>query len=188
MLHYVLAFISGFFVKWVDWIEDDRKGEGLLKFPLAVVYGLLIGYLISQASFSELFLGALVAQVFARKIDNIGHVTGFIAVIAALLYFGLPAISLNFMFFFLILAFLDEQKYVGRYRRITEWRLFLKTGAIATIILGRYDYAIAVLIFDAGYVLFSEIRKIIMPKMAIPVPKKKPKKKQKKARRRAKKV
>ncbi len=168
MLHYVLAFIAGFFVKWVDWIEDDKKGEGLLKFPLAVVYGVIIGYLISQASFSELFLGALIAQVFARKIDNIGHVTGFLAVIVSMLYFGLPVIAFNFFFYFLILAFLDEQKYAGRFEMITRWRLFLKIGAIAVILLGRYDYAIAVLLFDAGYILFDELRRMLFPVFAIP--------------------
>jgi len=164
MLQYVLAFIAGFFVKWVDWIEDDRKGRGLLKFPLAIIYGVLIGYLISQASFSELFLGALIAQVFARKIDNIGHVTGFIASMAALVYFGLPSIGIEFMLFFLVLAFLDEQEWPGRLRMLSEWRLFLKTGAIALILIGRYDYAIAILVFDAGYMLFTELRSMLFPK------------------------
>ncbi len=164
MLDYVLAFIAGFFVKWVDWIEDDRKGKGLLKFPLALIYGILIGYLISQASFSELFLGALIAQVFARKIDNIGHVTGFIAAIAALFYFGLPSIGIEFMLYFLVLAFLDEVEWPGRYRLISDWRLFLKVGAIALIFIGRYDYAVAILVFDAGYMLFTELRRMLFPK------------------------
>jgi hypothetical protein len=173
LFNYVLAFISGFFVKWVDWIEDDRKGKGLLKFPLAVLYGILIGYLISQATFSELFLGALIAQVFARKIDNISHVTGFFASVAALLYFGLPAVNPEFFVYFLILAFLDEQKYPGRYELLSRWRMFLKTGAVMTILLGRYDFAIAILLFDAGYMLFSEVRKIFFPEIAIPKPEKK---------------
>ena len=179
MLHYVLAFIAGFFVKWVDWIEDDRKGEGLLKFPLAILYGILIGYLISQASFSEVLLGALIAQVFARKIDNISHVTGFAFSIIALGYFGFPSVHLNYMFYFLILAFLDEQKLMGSYSRITRYRLFLKIGAVATILTGRFDYAIALLIFDAVYLLFTEIRKAFFPAAApaqVMRPEKKPKK------------
>lgn len=168
MIHFVLAFLAGFFVKWVDWIEDDKKGKGLLKFPLAIIYGVLIGYLISQASFSALFLGGLIAQVFARKIDNIAHVTGFIASMAAMLYFGLPTIALSFLFYFMILAFLDEQNYIGRYKMITQWRLFMKVGSLALILIGRYDYAIAILLFDGGYLLFTELRKIFFEKPAIP--------------------
>lgn len=162
-LQYILAFVSGFLVKWVDWIEDDRKGEGYLKFILAIAYGLIIGYLISQTSFTELFVGAAIAQIFARKIDNISHAVGIVATIAAVLFFGVPVLHLSFLFYFVILAFLDEQEYIGRYRRITEWRLFTKVGAVLLIFIGRYDYAIAILLFDGGYVLFTELRKILFP-------------------------
>ena len=173
MFNYIIALVAGFFVKWVDWIEDDKKGEGLLKFPLAIIYGMLIGYLISQATFSELFIAALIAQVFARKIDNIGHVTGIFAAIATLLYFGLPSIGLEYFVYFLILAFMDEQKYPGRFELLSKWRMFLKVGAIALILIGRYDFAIAILMFDGGYMLFGEIRRIFFPEITIPEPKEK---------------
>jgi len=175
-LQYILAFISGFLVKWVDWIEDDKKGEGYLKFILAITYGLTIGYLISQASFTELFVGAIIAQIFARKIDNISHAIGFIATITAVIYFGVPVLHLSFLFYFIVLAFLDEQEYIGRYRRITEWRLFTKVGAVLLIFIGRYDYAIAILLFDGGYVLFTELRKILFPDIKLPQAPEKPKK------------
>jgi len=181
-LHYFLAFVSGFLVKWVDWIEDDRKGDGYLKFILAIAYGLIIGYLISQASFAELFLGAIIAQIFARKIDNISHAIGFVATIAAMIYFGLHTMDLHFIIYFFILAFLDEQQYLGNYRRITEWRLFTKLGAVALILIGRFDYAIAILLFDSGYILFRELRKTLFPQTDLPPkPAKKKKKKPKKA-------
>ena len=181
-VQYFLAFVSGFLVKWVDWIEDDRKGEGYFKFILAIAYGLIIGYLISQASFAELFLGAIIAQIFARKIDNISHAVGFLATIVAIIYFGVAGLDLAFVFYFLILAFLDEQEYLGRYRRITEWRLFTKVGAVALILVGRFDYAIAILLFDSGYILFRELRKTFFPQTDLPPkPKKAKKKKTKKA-------
>ena len=181
-LQYFLAFISGFLVKWVDWIEDDRKGDGYLKFILAVAYGLIIGYLISQASFAELFLGAIIAQIFARKIDNISHAVGFVATIAAMVYFGLHTMDLTFIIYFFVLAFLDEQEYLGSYRRITEWRLFTKVGAVALILIGRFDYAIAILLFDSGYILFTELRKILFPKTNLPMESKPVKKKSRKAK------
>ncbi len=159
LINYLLAFVAGFFVKWVDWIEDDRKGKGVVKFPLAIFYGGIIGYLISTASFSEIFLGALLAQVFARKIDNISHITGFVTSILTLFYFGFPTVQLNYLFYFMLLAFLDEQDFVGRFRFLTEYRLFLKIGAVLMLFIGRWDYAVAILLFDLGYILFTEIRK-----------------------------
>ena len=73
----VLAFFAGIAVKAVDWIDDEQKGKYIIKWPLAIIYWGLIGLLISQASFSTIFLAALFAQVFARKIDTHTHVLGF---------------------------------------------------------------------------------------------------------------
>jgi len=158
MLYYVLAFISGIFVKWVDWIEDEQKGKSLLKYPLAVIYGVLIGYLISAASFSEIFLAALVAQVFARKIDTVAHILGFVVAMMSLLFFGFPEITIPFFGYFLILAFIDEQNFGERYKFITKYRPVLKLGSLLAILWGRWDFFIAVLLFDAGYMLYQKFK------------------------------
>lgn len=158
MLNYVLAFITGIFVKWVDWIEDEEKGKSKLKYPLAVVYGLLIGYLISMAPFSEIFLGALVAQVLARKIDTAAHILGFIVAIASLMFFGFPEIILSFFGFFLILAFLDEQEFGGRFKSISKYRPLLKLGSLLLLLFGRWEYPLAILLFDGGYLLFQKLK------------------------------
>ncbi len=158
MLNYIIALITGFFVKWVDWIEDEGKGKSNLKYPFAVLYGLLIGYLISVASFSEIFLGALVAQIFARKIDTVAHILGFVVAILSLLFFGFPEIIVPFFGYFLILAFIDEQNFGERYKFITKYRPVLKIGALLAVIWGRWDYLIAILLFDAGYMLYQKVK------------------------------
>ena len=63
LLPYVLALVAGIVVKVVDWLDDNRKSKSPVKYLLAIIYGALIGYLISVAPFSALFLAAVVAQV-----------------------------------------------------------------------------------------------------------------------------
>lgn len=153
-LPYILAFIAGIFVKWVDWIDDDKKGKNPIKWPLAIAYGIIIGFIISSASFAIMFLAALIAQMFARKVDTRAHFLGFVMVVLSLLYFGLPNIEYAFLVYFLVLAFADEADFIGRLRPLTEYRPFLKIGALLMILLGRFDFLIAILCFDLGYELF----------------------------------
>ena len=159
VLPFVLAFVAGLLVKIVDWMEDDRKTSAALKLPLAVAYGLMIGYLIGTASFSAIFLAALVAQVFARKIDTLSHTVGFAVAVLSLFYFGFPALDLPLLAFFLVLAFLDEADFIGKLHPITEYRLILKAGALLLIPFGRWDYFAGIMSFDIGYELFRQAAK-----------------------------
>ncbi|HID72616.1 TPA: hypothetical protein EYP38_01630 [Candidatus Micrarchaeota archaeon] len=159
---FAVALVAGFLVKIVDWIDDDKKGKNPIKWPLAVIYGLLIGYLIGTASFSVLFLAAVVAQVFAKKIDTRAHMLGIAATAISMLYFGLQPIPLNFFAYFLILAFLDEADFIGRLRPLEKYRLVLKVGAAMMILVGRWDFFIAILSFDFGYELFDYLQKRII--------------------------
>lgn len=159
LLPYALAFVAGFIVKIVDWLEDDKKSRNPGKYVLALIYGVLIGYLIGTASFSMIFLAALVAQVFARKIDTTAHLLGFAASVLSLLFFGVPALDMAFFFAFLVLAFLDEVDFVGKLRPLTDYRLFLKIGAAVPLLIGRWDYFAGIIAFDAGYELFGYLSK-----------------------------
>ena len=178
-----LAFIAGLIVKSVDWIDDERKGRYIIKWPLAIIYGGLIGLLISQASFSTIFLAALFAQVFAQKIDTHTHVLGFAFAILSLIYLGFPSLDIYFFGFFIVLAFMDEIKffenpkntrnvasmssgrpnrqhasdiamsYFGRMHWIMEYRPFLKLGALLMLAFGRIDYFLGIMLFDIGYIV-----------------------------------
>jgi len=165
ILPYALAFIAGFIVKFVDWLDDERKSKNPVKYLLAIFYGVLIGYLIGTANFSAIFLAALVAQVFARKIDTLAHRIGFITSAVSLLLFGLPSMDVALLIYFLVLAFLDEVDFVGWLRPLTEYRPFLKVGPLApALMFGRWEYFAGIIAFDMGYELFNGVKKHIKRK------------------------
>jgi hypothetical protein len=158
MFNFVIAFVAGFIVKIVDFFEDDLKSSNPLKYVLATIYGILIGYVIGNASFSVIFIAALIAQVLARKIDTTAHRLGFAVSIITALFYQVPAIDIYLLGYFMILAFLDEIEYVGKLRILSKYRPFLKIGVIPMILIGRWDYAAGILIFDLGYETFNLIQ------------------------------
>lgn len=155
----LVAFLAGLCVKSVDWIDDEKKGRNPLKWPLAAVYGALIGLLISQSSVSTIMLGALFAQVFARKIDTHTHVLGFAIAMVSLLWLGFPQTDVPLFMFFAMLAFVDEIEFGGRLGWLTSHRMFLKAGAALMLAFGRYDYFLGIMAFDLGYMSFEWLAK-----------------------------
>lgn len=148
-----LAFCAGLLVKTVDWIDDERKGKNVLKWPLAILYGIILGYLISQSSFSTVFLGALFAQVFARKIDTHTHVVGFALAMLSIFVLGFPGFDAGLFVFFTLLAFIDEMEFVGNLKPLSDYRPFLPLGSALLILFGRFDYFLGIILFDIGYAL-----------------------------------
>jgi len=153
ILAIILAFIAGLCVKSVDWIDDEKKGGYIIKWPLAIIYGGLIGFLISQSSFSTVFISAMFAQVFARKVDTHTHILGFAFAVLSLFYLGFPELDTLVFIFFALLAFLDELEVYGRMQKIIEYRPFLKLGALVMLFFGRYDYFLGIMAFDIGYMI-----------------------------------
>jgi len=157
MLEYLIAFTAGVLVKTVDWMDDTLKSRNPAKYGLAAIYGVLIGYIIGTASFSLIFLAALAAQVFARKVDTAAHRLGFLLAALSLLVFSFPAIDPALFMFFLTLAFLDEADYVGKLRPLVEYRPFLKIGALVPALWGVWDFFFGIIIFDAGYEIVAAL-------------------------------
>jgi len=93
IIYLVVALVAGFLVKIVDWLDDERKSKHPVKYFFAILYGLLVGYIIGAAPFSGIFIAALIAQVFARKVDTTAHELGFLALFTVLI---LPAALLAF--------------------------------------------------------------------------------------------
>jgi hypothetical protein len=158
VLFYAIAFVSGILVKVVDWFDDDMKSKSIAKYLIALVYGVLIGYLIGNADFSMVFLAALIAQIFARKIDTLAHRIGFASSILAIFFFTVPQIDIYLLGYFLLLAVFDEIDYVGKLRKLNEYRPFLKIGAVPVALLGMPQYLAAILAFDVGYEGFNLIQ------------------------------
>jgi len=157
MLQYVLAFLAGILVKTVDWIEDDLKSKTPLKYLLAIAYGAIIGYLISVAPFSTIFLAAIIGQVFAKKFDTAAHMLGLFATILTIPLFGFPPLDLLLLGYFVVLAFLDELEYAGNLWFLERYRPFLKVGALPLLFLGKWEYFAGIILFDLGYELVYAI-------------------------------
>jgi hypothetical protein len=158
-----LMFCAGLSVKAVDWIDDERNGKNLLKWPLAVLYGALLGFLISGSPIAMLLLGALFAQVFARKIDTHTHVVGFAIAMLSPFVLGFPQFDPLLFVFFALLAFVDEMVFVGKLGWLTEHRVFLIIGSALLIPFYGFAYFVGILAFDVGYVLFSWVARRLVP-------------------------
>ena len=157
IIPFVVALFAGALVKAVDWLDDDKKSRHPVKFLLAIFYGIAIGYVIGTASFALIFLAALIAQVLARKVDTMAHIVGLAFAVISLPFFGIPYIDLPILAYFLVLAFLDEGEYIGKLKFLSDYRPFLKVGALPFAFVGRWDYFVGILIFDFGYELARNI-------------------------------
>lgn len=163
----ILVFCAGLTVKAVDWIDDERRGKNLLKWPLAIIYGVLLGYLISRSSVSMLLLGALFAQVFARKIDTHTHVLGFAIALLVPFLLGFPQFEPLLFGYFALLAFIDEMEFVGKLSWATKHRLFLILGSALLIPFAGLSYFMAIVAFDIGYRLFEWMAKQLVKPVRI---------------------
>ncbi|MDD5023247.1 MAG: hypothetical protein PHU63_03700 [Candidatus ainarchaeum sp.] len=150
-----LSFLAGTIVKTVDHIEDEEKKKHIIRFPLAIIYGILIGYLISQSPFSMIFLAAVFTQIIMKKVDNISHKLGYFAMILSLIYFGFPEFVLFPFMVFLIFSSLDELDKIifwNKPKWIQDFRPFLELSAIPFLLMGQWQYLTGILSFDLGYI------------------------------------
>src|SRR3972149_8563236 len=122
----LLGFISGMLVKFVDLLEDDIKDSPKsLCIIFGLFYGILLAYMISSfADIAPLFLGTVIGVALTGKIDALGHYVGIGAMLAYLIYQGIPAISVPLLAIFSLGSLGDEiiQEYVVK-RKIIRSKL-----------------------------------------------------------------
>lgn len=158
MLGYALAFIAGFLVKAVDWIEDDLKKQLPIRWFLAAIAGLMIGLLISWSSFAVVFLAAIFSQVFAKKVDKLSHAVTVL--VAAITFAALGIFEFQLVPFIILLipAFIDEFDFPKPYNFLTDYRVFLNIACLVfAVVAGRWDYFFGIFTFDLGYLLFKHL-------------------------------
>lgn len=154
--YFILAFFSGILVKIVDHIEDEsgRRKKSPIRWPLSIIYGLLIGYLISQAPFAMIFLGAAIAQILMRKVDTWTHKLGYLSMLISILYFGLPEFLFLPLGVFIAFSAIDELDKFLLWKKpvwVQEFRPFLELVAVPFIMFGQWHYLAGILAFDVGY-------------------------------------
>ncbi len=178
----VISLFTGIFVKLVDLIEDDGlrlfKGDN---FIFAVIYGLLIGYVISNYNIvAPLWIGSIFALILAKKIDTKAHVMGLLSVLGLVVFSGFGKINISFLVVFTVAAFLDEiandfadgrpllknplLKKVNKIKinknikKILELRPFLEISALSvSFIIQDFSIFLAILFFDVGYNIANRI-------------------------------
>ncbi len=163
MIEYLaLAVLCGILVKMTDYLEDDSKRKHPIKWVLAFSYGIIIGYLISRAPFSEIFIAAALAQIIMRKVDTPTHKFGYLMMLFSLAYFGLPYIAFGAFFIFLVFASIDEMDKLIFWDKpwwMQDMRPFLIFSAIPFLIIGNFSYLAGIVCFDAGYLTVYKITK-----------------------------
>lgn len=148
----VAALVGGAAVKHVDYIEDCRGGEGNVKWLLAIVAGLCIGYVLSFSPAAVLFIGVIAAQVLMGKIDKVVHGTAVMIAAAVPLLLGMQYGDIGLLLPFFAIAALDEVDFRGILKPFSDYRLWLKGAAlIAGALTGVWDYFVVLIAFDAAY-------------------------------------
>ncbi|MFA5050281.1 MAG: hypothetical protein WC501_04705 [Candidatus Micrarchaeia archaeon] len=166
----ILAVVCGILVKMVDYLEDDSKRKHPIKWVLAFSYGIIIGYLISQAPFSEIFIAAALAQIIMRKVDTATHKFGYLVMLFSLAYFGLPYLAFGAFIVFLVFASIDELDgliFWNKPEWVQEMRPFLILSSVPFLFFGNWSYFAGILCFDAGYLTVKKITESVMNKNTV---------------------
>ena len=152
MYDVLAAVISGGAIKVVDFIEDERAGKGLIKWPLAIIAGLAYAFLLSFSPAASLFLAIIAAQVFMAKVDRVAHGLAVLVAVVIALFYGIGAIDMWLLLAFFILSCIDEIPLTGDLAPLGEYRLWLKGGALCIgLIAGMWSYFILLIAFDMAY-------------------------------------
>ena len=156
MIDILAAIVSGAGIKFVDYIEDTLNGKSLWKWPVALIAGIALGYLLAYSPASTIFIAIIAGVVFMGKVDRPSLGFGlFVAVLFALL-FGIAPIDLTLIVPFFILAAMDELPLTGALYPLRKYRLWTKIGALAVgLTLWQWQYFVALMAFDAAYILVA---------------------------------
>jgi len=163
------AFLGGS-IKYIDQVYDEKIWSRAMAVILAVVSGLLMGYLVAtDPASAAIFIAIVLGVALAKKIDNLPFMLG------TLLVLGAPALYLTFVsqlslnwgiLFFLTMAGLfdewgndlyDQKKITGPLGRFFAYRSTMKLAVFAMPLLGvfSWSYFFAFLAFDISYVLID---------------------------------
>lgn len=157
-LNYVLMLLAGFFTKFTDNLVDERfLSPKFLKYFTALLYGAILGWLVSISGFSALVVGAILGNLFFGRFDNKAHQLALFSTILAGVVFGIPQLNLAVLLFLAFATWLDEWLNDNSKNILLRQRLALIIAcAITSIYLNAPAYFLAIAFFDVGY-FFSEI-------------------------------
>lgn len=147
----VLYALAGFLMKLSD-DAHDRRNNNLLAIFTGFLSALCIVYLaVTSADAACIFVGILIGNLLAWKIDSINHVVSFLVLIGILAVLGIPSIGIVTLAVCAAAAFVDE---IGNDNpRVSKWgsapefffehRFTLKIAVLAFAVLGLFGAPVA---------------------------------------------
>jgi len=157
-IYLVLTFIVGLIIKYSDQLEDVPKNKKKKKYAIlfAILWGIVLGFLISKTPYSMILTAGIFAMVIMRKIDTLSHVVGVLIATTTAFLFGLPPFDVLAFTTFVLFASIDEWDdfiFFGKPKWVQDFRPFLEIGAIVIgLYSGNWLYLAGILVFDLGYV------------------------------------
>ncbi len=163
----VLFFLSGFFMK----LSDDACDVGGDK-SLAIVFGVLCGVVsafatVSSASAACIFIGILVGNLLAFKVDGIHHIITLILFVIISLILGIPELNLIILLFCIFAALLDEighelisnltsDKFLNYF---FEYRCAMKVAIFLLAICGVFNiwFFVLFILFEFAYLVAQSL-------------------------------
>ena len=108
LLYPILYVLSGFFMKISDDIYDEKHNK-LLACLIGVLCGVVSGMITgSSVDGAYIFLGILIGNFIALKVDGIHHIVTLIVFLAVSIYLSIPSLNLILLIVIIISALVDE--------------------------------------------------------------------------------
>jgi len=167
----IFPLLAGLIVKYVDVLEDDRKNSSLsLKITLGMLYGILLFYTVRRFDvIASLWIGTVIGLILTGKIDSPGHYAGVGLFFVLLLLLGFSNVNFLLLILFALICIIEEilNDYYDKKRiknrlmsKIISARPLLEiTAFIISAATGLWMIWIALLSFDAGYILVANLDK-----------------------------
>lgn len=104
----ILYALSGFFMKLSDDIYDDKHNK-ILASVVGVLCGLVTGIVSgSNLDAAYIFLGILIGNLIAFKVDGIHHIITLIVFLLVFYVFSIPSLNLILLAVIIVSALVDE--------------------------------------------------------------------------------
>ncbi|WP_052312813.1 hypothetical protein [Methanobrevibacter sp. AbM4] len=108
LLYPILYGLSGFFMKISDDVYDEKHNK-ILASLIGILCGVVSGIITSSSvDGAYIFLGILIGNFIALKVDGIHHVVTLIVFLAVSLYLSIPTLNLLLLAVIIISALIDE--------------------------------------------------------------------------------
>ncbi len=157
MWDYLLAaIVAGAAIKHVDYLEDRKKGKHWIKWPLGIIAGLAMGYILAFSPAAILFVGIIAAQVLMGKIDRPVHGLAVVLAAAVPFFFGMEWANVELLLPFFAVAALDEVEFGGVLKLMRDYRIWLKgLTFVIGLASGMWAFFITLMAFDLAYLAVS---------------------------------